>query len=116
MQAIEQHRQNIIRRMIGSSGVFVLFAIVAAGAGVKGTTFEDNTLLTQIVLMLTSLMILPRKTSPRRWPATDTPEQEDRLNMLRDDLRALETRLAYMRFFYLAIAVLLVVAMPLMGI
>ena len=116
MQAIERHRQNIIRRMIGSSGVFVLFAIFAAGAGVKGTTFEDNVLLVLIVLMLTSLMILPRKTSPRRWPSTESPEDEDRLNMLRDDLRTLETRLAYMRFFYIAIAALLVVAMPLMGI
>jgi hypothetical protein len=66
--------------------------------------------------MLTSLMILPRKTSPRRWPEPTSPEDEDRQSMLQDDLRSLETRLAYIRFFYIAIAALLVVAMPLMGV
>lgn len=116
MQSIEQHRQNIVRRMIGSAGIYSIFAIVAAGAGVKGTTFQDNVLLLLIVLILSSLMVLPRKTSPRRWPEPASPEQEDRLSMLQDDLRNLETRLSYMRFFYIAIAALLVVAMPLMGV
>ncbi len=116
MNSLEKHRQQIVQRMVASAGVFVIFSIVATGAGVKGTTFDDNVLLLLIGLMLGSLMILPRKTSPRRWPEPQDDEAADRLNMLQDDLKALETRLSYMRFFYITIAALLVIAMPLMGV
>ncbi|MFT6400274.1 MAG: hypothetical protein ACJAYU_005045 [Bradymonadia bacterium] len=116
MNSLEKHRQQIVQRMVASAGVFVIFAIFAIVAGVKGTTFEDNILLLLIGLMLGSLMILPRKTSPGRWPEPQDDEASDRLNMLQDDLKSLEARLSYMRLFYIAIATLLVVAMPLMGI
>ncbi len=114
--ALNNHRTNLQRRMMGSAVIFVIFMIVASIAGVRGTTYQDDTMMVLSVLIIAAFTILPRSTAPRAWPTAATPEGEDQLEMMRDSLKGLENRATYQRFFYFAIALLLVVALPLMGI
>ena len=113
---LERHRQSLQRRMIASSGVFAIFMIVAAVAGVQGTSRRDDILLALIVLLVGSFVLLPRNAIPSRWPSAESAEAEDRLELMRETLIGLQNRATYQRFFYLAIALLLVVVLPLMGI
>lgn len=115
MNALEKHRQGLQRRMMGSAALFVVFMVVGGIAGARGTTFRDDTLLVLIVLLIASFTLLPRNAVPRNWPKAATPEQEDALEMMRENLHALQNRSTYQRFFYFAIAILLIGVLPMMG-
>lgn len=113
--SLQNHRRNLQRRMIGSAAIFVVFMIVGGIAGAKGTTFADKNFVPLLVLIVASFGLLPRNAIPRRWPTATTPEGEDHLEMMREDLLSLQNRSTYQRFFYLAIALLLLIVLPLMG-
>lgn len=115
-QSLQNHRTRLVRRMMASAGLFTIFSVAAAVAGVRGSTFQDQTLLLLCLLIVASFVLLPRTTRPRAWPTATTPEAQDQLEMMRENLQALQTRATYQRFFYFAIAFLLMGALPLMGI
>lgn len=115
MDRLERHRRRLQQRMIASAAIFTAFAIAAGIAGARGTTFEDRTLLVLIVLIIVSFGILPRSAVPSRWPEPQSPEESDRQELMRESLLTIQTRATYQRLFYLAIAFLLIVALPLMG-
>lgn len=116
MNRLERHRQNLQRRMMASAAIYVVFAVVALVAGVRGTTFDDPVLMPIIALLLASIGVLPRSAVPRQMPTAETPEQADQLEMMRNAFLELERRATYQRFFYFAIAVLLIAVLPLLGI
>ena len=113
---LERHRQRLQRRMMASAAVFTVFSITAAIAGVRGTTRQDAVLLSLVLLFGASFVLLPRNAVPTRWPEPESPEAADRLEMMRDTLITLQNRSTYQRLFYFAIALLLGVVLPLMGI
>lgn len=116
MDSLERHRVSLQRRMIASGAIYVVFMIVASIAAVRGTTFDDNVLLLIIVLLIGSVSVLPRSTMPRRWPQATTADGQDRLDMMRDTLIAMQNRATYQRLFYFAIGILLIAVLPLVGI
>lgn len=116
MERVLRHLASLNRRLVISAGIYVLFMIAAVVVGAQGTTMQDDTLFFLLVPLVGAFLVLPRSARVSPWPNAIDDDEAERLEMLRDQLGVVERRAMYMRFFYFAIGVLLLVVLPRIGI
>jgi hypothetical protein len=109
MEQLINHLSGLRRRMLLSVGIYGVFVSVALLLAVRGTVMKDESMLIWMAPLVLSMIVLPRSTAPARWPTQDTDEGQDRVDLIRAELRVLDTRLMLLRVGYVVIAAITVV-------
>ena len=112
---LDQHYRGLQRRFFGSVAIFALFCIASLWFTFSGGTSDDFSMAVSIVLIVSSLVILPRNTAPLRWPTGETPEDQDAIDRYREELRSMQLRGTWMRIAYLGVTVVLLLVLPLLA-
>lgn len=112
MEHLDAHLIRIRRRMVASGAMFVLFVMLAMALALRGAVMRDETMLIWMVPFVLSILLLPRSTSPPFWPRTDDDAAQDRMDMIRAELRALQSRAMVIRVAFVSVALVIVFAVP----
>lgn len=112
MEHLDTHLTRIRRRMVASGAMFVLFVVLAMALALRGAVMRDETMLIWMVPFVLSILLLPRSTSPAFWPRTDDAATQDRIDMIRADLRSLQSRAMLIRVAFVSVALVIVFAVP----
>ncbi|MCB9533821.1 MAG: hypothetical protein H6698_05815 [Myxococcales bacterium] len=115
METLEKHIRSAQTRMVLSLAVFGIFLIVGVMATVSGLGSADP-LTVLLGLLVVSIAILPRAPGPRKWPVGNTPEVQDRIDLIRDQLRQIQHRATLIRVGYLLSAIVVIFLLPRLGI
>ena len=108
MEHLINHLSGLRRRLVLSVSVYVVFVAVALLLASRGTVMKDESMLIWMAPLVLSLIVLPRSTAPARWPTQDTDEGQDRVDLIRAELRLLETRSMLLRIGYIVFAAITV--------
>ncbi|TVQ97522.1 MAG: hypothetical protein EA398_14500 [Deltaproteobacteria bacterium] len=112
IEKLERHQQAIQQRFIGSMAAFAVFGLVSVVFANAGTLQDDLSMLVVIVLIVVSLLVLPRSTAPAVWPRVEGAEDQDRMDLIRDNLRQLQLRATWLRLVYLLLAAVFLLLLP----
>ena len=112
LEKLERHHRSIQHRFLGSMAAYGAFAFAAVLFANAGRLQEDLSMLVLVVLLVASLLVLPRNTAPARWPKAEDADQSDQLDMLRDELRQLGLKATILRVVYLVITAMLLLLLP----
>jgi hypothetical protein len=112
MEHLNAHLTRIRRRMVASVAMFVLFVMLAMALALRGAVLRDETMLIWMVPFVLSILLLPRSTSPPFWPRSENESDQDHIDMIRANLRNLQSRAMIVRLAFLAVAAVIVFAVP----
>lgn len=116
MDLLEQHRKTIRARIVASIVVYLVFLASAIRLGLSGQTFRDDMMLLWIIPLILTIVILPRSTQPDRWPTPQSAEDADRIEFVRDEMRATYQRTIVMRVVYISLAFLTIFMLGKLGV
>ena len=116
MERLERHLRSIQTRIGASIAIYLVFVIAAVALGIRGTTFDDDTMLLWMVPLVGAVVVLPRSTMLSRWPTPQDEDEDARIEMARNTLRALNVRVIVMRLAYLVGAAAVLALLPFLGV
>lgn len=112
IERIERHHRTMQQRFMGSIAAYGTFTVAAVLLASGGRLQEDLSMLVLVVLLVGSLLILPRSTAPPSWPRPQNAEDSDRLDMLREGLRQLQFQATLLRVVYLVVTAVVLLLLP----
>lgn len=103
-EKIAQHAATLKNRFTGSLVAFAACAAVSFFVP-AGASFDDPIVFVQLGLLFVALGVLPRSTAPAYWPQAASKDEEDRLDVLRTELREMQMRFTKVRVVYFLLIV-----------
>lgn len=116
MERLERHLKSIQTRIGASIVIYLVFVVAAIALGIRGGTFDDDKMLLWMVPLVGAVVVLPRSTMLSRWPTPDDEDEEMRIEMARNTLRAANGRVIVMRVGYLVGAGVVLALLPMLGV
>ncbi len=112
MEGLERHLRAMRTRFIGSIATFTAFALLCIFVVATGNTGDTNIMSVQLVLLIASILVMPRNMTPARYPSGETMADTDRVEMIKADLNKLQMQSTFARLGYILVAVVLLVLVP----
>lgn len=107
MEKLERKRQTYSLRFGASIIAFAAF-IALMFAFRNSMQASRDQMMVVLVILVASMLILPRRALPGSWPRPSDQEQELAMEDLRASLRKIETTAMLVRIAYLLIAAILI--------
>lgn len=116
MERIEAHLKSMQMRTLASIAVYVVFAALAAWMGARGTSMQREGMLVWMAPLVGAIVLLPRDVYPTAWPTAESDDQDARIDMIRDTLTQLHSRVIAIRLVYMVLAAVFVGLLPRLGV
>ena len=112
MERLERHLQNTRLRTLLSMTAYGAFVVIAFVLGQQHDALDNDRMLIWMAPLIAAVAILPRSPAQITWPSSPSAEEQDRIDMIRQELRQWQSRVTVVRLVYLVVALFTLLLLP----